>query len=268
MADAGCGLVLTQARLQASLPARDGVEVIAIDTAWERIAQESPAPPETGVTSENLAYVIYTSGSTGRPKGVAMHHRGVANYIHWGIGHYGADRGNGSPVFSSMAVDLTITNLLALFAGKPVHFLPEENAVEALAAAIRARPGYGALKITPVHLSLLTPLLTPEEAREAAHTLVIGADFLPAEPTVFWQEHAPGVRLMNEYGPTETVVGCSAYTLPNGLHRHGAVPVGGPIQNLTFYVLDGRMRPVPVGVPGELYIGGAGVARGTSDGPG
>ena len=268
MADAGCGLVLTQARLRASIPPRDGVEVIAVDTAWERMASESAEAPETGVTSENLAYVIYTSGSTGRPKGVAMHHRGVANYIHWGIGHYGADRGNGSPVFSSMAVDLTITNLLALFAGRPVHFLPEENAVEALAAAIRARPGYGALKITPVHLSLLTPLLTPEEAREAAHTLVIGADFLPAEPTVFWQEHAPGVRLMNEYGPTETVVGCSAYTLPNGLHRHGAVPVGGPIQNLTFYVLDGRMRPVPIGVPGELYIGGAGVARGYLGRPG
>jgi hypothetical protein len=91
---------------------------------------------------------------------------------------------------------------------------------------------------------------------------VVGADFLNAEPTVFWQEHAPGVRLMNEYGPTETVVGCSAYLLPPGRHREGPVPVGHPIQNLTFHVLDGQMEPVPVGLPGELYIGGAGVARG------
>ncbi|HEX8694828.1 MAG TPA: amino acid adenylation domain-containing protein [Longimicrobium sp.] len=90
----------------------------------------------------------------------------------------------------------------------------------------------------------------------------MGADFLNAEPTVFWQDNAPDVRLMNEYGPTETVVGCSAYTLPNGVHRAGPVPVGRAIQNLTFFVLDGRMEPVPVGLPGELYIGGAGVARG------
>jgi len=260
--DAAVAVLLTQARLLAGAPVRSVVPVVCVDRDAEAIAAEPAEAPEPAVTSENLAYVIYTSGTTGRPKGVAMHHRGVVNYIHWGIGFYGADRGNGSPVFSSMAVDLTLTNLLPLFSGKAVHLLPEENAVEALAGAIRARPGFGAIKITPTHLSLLTPLLGVDEAREAAHTLVIGADFLPAEPTVFWQDHAPGVRLMNEYGPTETVVGCSAYVLPPGVHRNGAVPVGGPIRNLTFYVLDGRLEPVPPGVAGELYIGGAGVARG------
>jgi len=261
--DAGVAVVLTQARLLASLPALGAeVRVVAIDTAWGEIEAESGLAPETGVGAENLAYVIYTSGSTGRPKGVAMHHRGVCNYIDWGIRHYGAAAGNGAPVFSSMAVDLTITNLLPLFCGHPVHLLPEENAVEALAGVLREKPGFGLIKITPVHLSLLTPLLTPEQARGAAKTLVVGADFLSAEPTVFWQDHAPGVRLMNEYGPTETVVGCSAYTLPPGVHRNGPVPVGGPIQNLRFYVLDARMRPVPAGFPGELFIGGAGVARG------
>ena len=260
--DAGVSVLLTQERLRGAIPVRPGVAVVALDRAGDDIAAESPEPVQARAASENLAYVIYTSGSTGRPKGVAMHHRGVVNYIHWGIGHYGADRGNGSPVFSSMAVDLTITNLLALFAGKPVHLLPEENPVEALAGVLRGRPGFGVVKITPVHLSLLTPLLTPEEARAAAHALVIGADFLAAEPTLFWQDRAPGVRLLNEYGPTETVVGCSAYELPNGRHRAGAVPVGGPIQNLAFYVLDPHLQPVPAGLPGELYIGGAGVARG------
>ncbi|HEX8320473.1 non-ribosomal peptide synthetase/type I polyketide synthase [Longimicrobium sp.] len=262
MDDAAASVVLTQQRLRDRIPVGAGVRVVVVDAEGEGIGSGPAARPESGVTSENLAYVIYTSGSTGRPKGVAMHHRGVANYVHWGVGHYGARRGNGSPVFSSMAVDLTITNLLPLFAGLPVHLLPEENAVEALAEALRAGPGFGLVKITPVHLSLLTPLLTAEQARAAAHTLVIGADFLSAEPTVFWQENAPGVRLMNEYGPTETVVGCSAYTLPPGRHRNGPVPVGGPIHNLKFYVLDADLRPVPVGVPGELHVGGAGVARG------
>ncbi|HST62886.1 MAG TPA: amino acid adenylation domain-containing protein, partial [Longimicrobium sp.] len=260
--DADVAVVLTQRRLRDGLPALDGVRVVAVDDAWEQIAGESAEPVRSPVTSENLAYVIYTSGSTGRPKGVAMHHRGVVNYIHWGIRHYGADAGNGAPVFTSMAVDLTITNLLPLFAGRPVRLLPEESPVEALAEVLREGPGYGLVKITPIHLGLLGGMLRPEELAAAAHTLVIGADFLSAEPTVFWQDHAPGVRLMNEYGPTETVVGCSAYTLPNGKHRAGAVPVGRGIQNLTFHVLDGHGEPVPVGLPGELYIGGAGVARG------
>jgi len=268
LADSGAAVLLTQARLRGALRTGDGVRVVEVDAAWDEIARESADPPRTEVSSENLAYVIYTSGSTGRPKGVAMHHRGVCNYIHWGVRFYGAGEGNGAPVFSSMAVDLTLTNLLPLFAGRPVRLLAEASPVEALAGVLRGRPGFGLIKITPIHLGLLNGLLAADEAAGAAHTLVIGADFLSAEPTVFWQEHAPGVRLMNEYGPTETVVGCSAYVLPNGKHRAGPVPVGHPIQNLAFYVLDARLEPVPVGLPGELYIGGAGVARGYLGRPG
>jgi amino acid adenylation domain-containing protein len=258
--DSGVRLLLTQERLLGRVPA--SVPALAVDAAWPEIAAEAAEAPESGVGAENLAYVIYTSGSTGRPKGVAMHHRGVVNYIHWGIDAYGAATGNGAPVFTSMAVDLTLTNLLPLFAGLPVRFLPEESPVESLARTLKEKPGFGLIKITPVHLSLLTPLLTAEEAADAARTLVIGADFLVAEPTVFWQDHVPGVRLMNEYGPTETVVGCSAYTLPTGVHRTGPVPVGPPIHNLTFHVLDAHGQPAPIGLAGELYIGGAGVARG------
>jgi amino acid adenylation domain-containing protein len=262
LGDSGVRVLMTHDRLRPGLAAHPGLRVLALDGEAERIALEPATPPETGVASENLCYVIYTSGSTGRPKGVAMHHRGVANYIHWGTRFYGADRGNGAPVFTSMAVDLTITNLLPLFAGHPVRMLPEASPVEALAETLRQRPGFGLIKITPVHLGLLNALLDPAELAGAAHTLVVGADFLSAEPTLPWQEHAPGVRLMNEYGPTETVVGCSAYVLPTGKHRAGPVPVGHPIQNLAFYVLDAHGEPVPVGLPGELHIGGAGVARG------
>jgi amino acid adenylation domain-containing protein/non-ribosomal peptide synthase protein (TIGR01720 family) len=268
LADSGVALLLTQERLLDRLPELEEVRVLCVDREWARIAAEPTRAPGSGVGPENLCYVIYTSGSTGRPKGVAMHHRGVCNYIDWGVRFYGADQGNGAPVFSSMAVDLTITNLLPLFAGRPVRFLREDSPVDALAEALREGPGFGLIKITPTHLSLLTPLLTPEEARSAARTMVVGADFLSAETTLFMQEHAPGVRLMNEYGPTETVVGCSAYLLPNGVHRAGPVPVGGPIQNLRFYVLDRHVEPVPAGVAGELYIGGTGVARGYLGRPG
>ncbi|HEX8273747.1 MAG TPA: amino acid adenylation domain-containing protein [Longimicrobiaceae bacterium] len=260
--DSAVGVLLTQERLRERVPVGEGVRVVAVDREWDAIAASPATLPESGVGPENLCYVIYTSGSTGRPKGVAMHHRGVCNYLDWGVRFYGADAGTGAPVFSSMAVDLTITNLLPLFAGHPLTFLPEESPVEALAETLRAGPGFGLIKITPTHLSLLTPLLTAEEARASTRTLVIGADFLSAETTLFWQDHVAGVRLMNEYGPTETVVGCSAYVLEPGRHRAGPVPVGRAIQNLAFHVLDRNLEPVPVGLPGELYIGGVGVARG------
>lgn len=268
--DAGASVLLTQQNLLDDWSVPRGVTVVSIDEPTTRLAlgDQLVNTPKTRVTPENLAYVIYTSGSTGRPKGVAMHHRGVSNYLDWGVRAYGAASGHGAPVFTSMAVDLTITNLLPLFTGRTVHLLPEDNPVEALAEVLRNHPGFGPVKITPLHLSLLTPYLDAEDARAATHTLVVGADFLPAEPTIFWQDHAPQVRLMNEYGPTETVVGCSAYTLPPGRHRQGAVPVGGPIQNLRFYVLDPGLQPVPIGVPGELYIGGTGVARGYLGRPG
>jgi acyl-coenzyme A synthetase/AMP-(fatty) acid ligase len=212
--------------------------------------------------------VYYTSGSTGRPKGVAMHHYGPVNYFAWGAGAYRVTEGRGAPVFSSMAVDLTLANFIPLFAGERVTLLSEGPGVEALADAIRREPGFAMIKITPTHLSLLNQVLAPEHAARAAGTLVIGADNLMAEPTRFWREHAPSVRLLNEYGPTETVVGCSLYELPADRPAEGRIPFGKPIQNLTHYVLDARMQPVPVGVAGELYIGGVGVARGYLGRPG
>jgi amino acid adenylation domain-containing protein len=234
----------------------------------EELSREPAARPESGAGPGSLAYVYYTSGSTGRPKGVAMHHQGPVNYFAWARGAYLSHGGRGAPVFSSMAVDLTLANFVPLFAGGHVELLPEGPGVEALAEAIRRSPGFAMIKITPTHLSLLNQLLAPEEAAASTATLVIGADNLHAEPTLFWQAHAPGVRLLNEYGPTETVVGCSLYEIPPGRHIHGRVPFGRPIHNLTHYVLDARMQPVPVGVAGELYIGGVGVARGYLGRPG
>jgi len=165
-------------------------------------------------------------------------------------------------VFSSMAVDLTLANFIPLFAGERVDLLPEGPGVEALAEAIGRSPGFAMIKITPTHLALLNASLSPEEAAASTGTLVIGADNLLAEPTRFWESNAPGVRLLNEYGPTETVVGCSLYEIPAGQHPEGRIPIGRPITNLTMYVLDAAMQPLPAGVPGELYIGGVGVARG------
>jgi amino acid adenylation domain-containing protein len=265
--NSGARLLLTQSWLAEGLPeARP--RTLFLDQMAETLSRESADRPESGVSAENLAYIYYTSGSTGRPKGVLMHHYGPVNYFAWAREAYLSAGGRGAPVFSSMAVDLTLANFVPLFAGQPVELLPEGPGVEALADVLRRRPGYAMIKITPTHLSLLNQVLSPEDAAASAGTLVIGADNLMAEPTLFWREHAPGVRLLNEYGPTETVVGCSLYEIPGDRPVEGRIPIGKPIQNLTHYVLDAQMQPVPVGVAGELYIGGVGVGRGYLGRPG
>ncbi len=259
--DSGAVLLLTQERLLGTLSPHD-VPVLCLDRDRAEIDREPAARPETGSTPHDLAYVYYTSGSTGRPKGVLMPHLGVCNYIAWARDAYGAAAGQGAPVFSSIAVDLTLTNFLPLFVGRRVVLVPEGPGIDALAAILRRERDFSFIKITPTHLMLLNQVLTPEEAAASARTLVIGADDLPADSTVFWQQAAPGTVLLNEYGPTETVVGCSIFTIPPGTRGTGSVPIGRPISNITMYVLDAHMEPVPVGVPGELYIGGIGVARG------
>ncbi len=229
-------------------------------------AMQSQLPTENlalETTPEQLAYVIYTSGSTGRPKGAMITQRGLVNYLTWAVDFYHVAEGNGAPVQSSIAFDLTVTSVLApLLAGRPVELLPEGADATELGERLRAQPGYSLVKITPAHLELVSQQLAPHEAAGGAGCFVIGGEQLRAETLNLWREHAPATRLVNEYGPTETVVGCCVYEVQPGDPTSGAVPIGRPIQNTQLYVLDAAMQPVPVGVIGDLYIGGAGVGRG------
>src|SRR6202023_2927304 len=238
--------------------------IVCVDGEEEReeIGKESRRRVGVRVEEENLAYIYYTSGSTGRPKGVAIGHRGIVNYLRWGAEAYEAGWGKGGVVHSSLAVDLTLTNFLPLFAGRAMVLAGEGPGVEGLVEVLQRRPGLSLLKITPTHLTLLNPRLSGEEMERSTRVLVIGADNLVGEPTVVWRERAPGVKLVNEYGPTETVVGCSIYRIGEEMGRSGGVPIGRAMANLRMYVLDREGEPAPVGVPGELYIGGVGVARG------
>jgi amino acid adenylation domain-containing protein len=212
------------------------------------------------------AYVIYTSGSTGLPKGVVVHHRGAVNYISWAIDCYRADQGSGAPVHSPLTFDLTVTSLLVpLLAGRPVHLVDEQLGAEGLAAAIRNARDLTLAKLTPSHLELLHHQLAPESLAGRVRALVIGGENLTGAQIDFWQRHAPGTRLINEYGPTETVVGCCTYEVPPGRRFDGSVPIGRPIANTRLYVLDAERELVPIGVPGELYIGGDGVSLGYLD---
>ena len=259
--DCGSRVLLTQRRLEGRLPTQ-GLEVL--------YAEEESVPPEavvqnpdSGVKSENLAYVIYTSGSTGQPKGALIPHRGLVNYLSWAIRAYEVAAGEGAPVHSSLSFDLTVTSLLApLLVGRRVQLLPPGEGVESLAEALQTNEQFSLIKITPAHLELLSQQLPAGQASGHARFLVVGGENLLAENLRFWRESAPETVVINEYGPTETVVGCCVYRVPSGGELTGSVPIGRPISNTQLYVLDESLEPVAIGDEGELFIGGDGVARG------
>jgi amino acid adenylation domain-containing protein len=259
--DAGVPVVLTEQRLAGGLPG--AARRIALDAEWATIAGESGARPARVGTPASLAYVIYTSGSTGRPKGVMIHHRGLVNYLWWAQAAYDVASGKGAPVHSSVSFDLTVTGLFTpLLAGRAVTMLPEDGEIEALTRALADEGGFSLVKITPAHLQVLDRLVPPAKAAGATRAFVIGGEALSWEALAFWRKHAPQTRLINEYGPTETVVGCCVYDAAREGDFTGSVPIGRAIANTQLYILDAHRQPMPIGVRGELYIGGAGVARG------
>ena len=260
--DAAAKVLVTDVGHRRAFPSED-IETVLIDADWPRIERESTNDLESAVAPSNLAYVMYTSGSTGRPKGVMVLHRGLVDYLCWAAKAYGADSGDSVPVHSSIAFDLTVTALyVPLVAGGRIELLREDVAGQNLVAALRRGKGRSLVKITPAHLGALGEQLGPNALDGATNLFVIGGENLLAESLLPWRDHAPATRLINEYGPTETVVGCCVYEVGTDDPRSGSVPIGRPIANTQLYVLDRHMNPLPPGLVGELYIGGARVARG------
>jgi amino acid adenylation domain-containing protein len=260
MHDANIFVLLTQSHLLDSLPQHSGPR-LSLDSDWDIIAKERSENSPSRATSENLAYVIYTSGSTGQPKGVMIPHRGLVNYLSWCTEAYEVAKGCGAPVHSSISFDLTITSLFSpLMVGRSVFLV--DDGIENLVEALLARDNYSLVKITPAHLRALAELMPPDEVAGRVRALIIGGEALNMESLAFWRTHAASTRLINEYGPTETVVGCSVYEVVADDPASGSVPIGRPVGNTQLYVLDENLQPVEKGVTGELYIGGDGVALG------
>jgi amino acid adenylation domain-containing protein len=260
--DAAAQLILTQEKLSGRLSGSQAT-MICLDSDWPRIATESTLNPVNESVAENLVYVIYTSGSTGQPKGVMISHQGLVNYLSWCTKQYAVSEGKGTLVHSPLGFDLTVTSLLSpLLAGQRVILLGEQPEIESLRKTLRAGADFSLIKITPAHLEMLSHTAPVDEAQGWSRALIIGGEALFGENLSFWREHSPSTRLINEYGPTETVVGCCVFDCPSGTIPSGTVPIGKPIANARLYVLDERQQLVPIGLPGELYIGGEGLARG------
>ena len=268
--------------LDASLVGEVSATVFFLDKDEQMLIAQPGTNLANQLTSQSLAYVIYTSGSTGKPKGTQLTHSGLINYLNWCLKAYPIAEGCGAPVQSSIGFDATITSLFSpLLAGKQVVFGLGEidkktgekskkvTEIEALQAALSE--GFSLIKLTPAHLSALQPLLDTHEIQRdrLPKALIIGGEALHSHHVSVWKEHYPEVKLFNEYGPTEAVVGCCVHqvkpdsakeTIPDSVTK--GIPIGRPIDGVQLYILDKKQQPLPAGVPGELYIGGEGVARG------
>lgn len=211
------------------------------------------------VDPANGAYIIYTSGSTGEPKGVLVEHSSVVNYITWALRHYGNGRPVDFPLFSSLAFDLTVTSLFVpLISGGTVRIYDDAGATPAVLRVV-ADDQVDVVKLTPAHLALA---LASGFAPQRISALVLGGEDLKADLARTVHERTNGrVKVYNEYGPTEATVGCMIHRYDPNLETAGSVSIGVPIDNSCIGVLDSNLNPVPLGVVGELCIGGVGVAR-------
>lgn len=268
LADAQPAVILTTERLRVQLPAT-WAAVLSLDAAGPELDEYSSDPLPPAVAPDNLAYVLYTSGSTGRPKGVAVTHAGLVNYLQWSRDAYRTREGGGSVMHTPVSFDLTVTSLwLPLISGGAIDMIADAAGVDGFVASLRAAGGHALLKLTPSHLQLLAAMLPPETMSRAARALVVGGEALRGSDVAPWRRHAPGVRIVNEYGPTETVVGCCTHDVgPEDVARVN-VPIGRPIANTQLWVEDVFGALAPPGCAGELLVGGCGVARGYWNQPG
>ncbi len=265
--DARATIVLTTSRLAGSLPGAAG-PLILDDPAFEEVTSRYAAgeisDPERGrpLRPAHPAYVIYTSGSTGRPKGVIVTHASLVNYLSRCREVYPQLAGR-SLLVSPVSFDLSVTGLYGcLLSGGQVCLGGLDEDLPALAAA----GGFSFLKATPSHLPLLARL--PASCVPSGQ-LMLGGEAVPAAVIREWRQRHPGLALVNHYGPTEATVGCLDYQMsPGDPVPDLVVPVGRPMWNTRVFVLDGRLGLVPPGVAGELYVAGAGLARGYLGRPG
>lgn len=257
-------IILTQQRWLDILPT-DATKVICLDRDWEFIAQNKDENPSSKATPENLVYVLFTSGSTGKPKGVAIAHQQLLNYVNAIIDRLNLPASINFATVSTLAADLGNTVIFpALCTGGCLHLISYERATDsaALAEYCRKHP-IDCLKIVPSHLASLlasswAKLILPRQR------LILGGEVASWQLIEQIQQYAPDCLIFNHYGPTEACVGvCTLEIVPGQVERHLAatVPLGRSIANTQVYILEEHYNLAPIGIKGEIYIGGAGLAR-------
>uniref|UniRef100_UPI000A9AC614 non-ribosomal peptide synthetase n=1 Tax=Aquimarina longa TaxID=1080221 RepID=UPI000A9AC614 len=236
------------------------IPVFSIDIELETVSKEElkvSAIDKRSIQSSDLAYIIYTSGSTGQPKGVMISHGSLVNYLLYSIEHYrGDDTSYSFPLFSSLSFDLTQTSIyLTLLTGGELHIYKDDN-VGSVLKDIVLNASINSIKLTPAHLSFFRDL-----DRLKLKRLIIGGEQLAHSDLYNLGELNSSVKLFNEYGPTEATIGCSVLDVTN-YQSMDRIHIGHPIANTRIYIVNKELQLLPIGVIGELCIGGEGLAQG------
>lgn len=254
--DAGIKILVTQTDYLFELTYFTGT-LFAIDLQLNEAGEYDLLPAIT-IHPYDPAYVIYTSGSTGKPKGCMISHGSFANYIQWANSYYfkgKADAGFG--LFTSLSFDLTITSIFcALTKGAELYVYDQQEELSSvLVHAFGPQSRQNSIKLTPSHISMLKHLAIDSSAMACA---VVGGEELTLEQVSILKKLNPAIEIYNEYGPTEATVGC----VVKKVEENTPVLIGRPIANATIYILDKYLQPCAVNVPGEICIGGSGLAIG------
>ncbi|HEU5230073.1 MAG TPA: amino acid adenylation domain-containing protein, partial [Ktedonobacteraceae bacterium] len=257
--DAHLSLLLTQQKIRHCLPALPHLPVLSLENNWFKATEEAGEPPAREVTPQMLAYLIYTSGSTGRPKGVQVSHQGLQNLIEVQQRHFELKPEDRILQFSSLSFDASIWEICMSICTGATLCLGDEETILAgpvLEAALRAME-ITVVTLPPSLLASLSPVDLPQ-----LRTIIVAGEACPAELVAQW---AAGRRFFNAYGPTEATVCATLQQCVDGTRKPA---IGRPIDNTQVYILDPGLHPVPIGVAGELYIGGVGLASGYWHQPG
>jgi amino acid adenylation domain-containing protein len=259
LSDAKAPVLVTQTRLLAQLPGHDA-RVVRLDADWKEIAIQPATAPHRVTLPDNLIYVIYTSGSTGRPKGVTGTHRAVVNRLHWDVTEAPAEEvyiQKTTPNF----IDMLWEVFMPLIRGQRVTIASEEASRDPRRLmALLGRSGASRIVLVP---SLLQAMLEVEDLQHHLRGLrhwACSGQALSQELVRLFYSRLPDAELFNVYGTSEFWDATWAKANRDG--GQSGAPIGRPLANMQSYVLDGDLRPAPIGTPGELYIGGAGLARG------
>jgi amino acid adenylation domain-containing protein/non-ribosomal peptide synthase protein (TIGR01720 family) len=255
--DAQVPVLLTQKKLAAGFPDL-GVKIVCLDSDWEIISQENEENLAGRVTVENLAYTIYTSGSTGKPKGVLIPHKGLLNLIHWHQRVFEVTSSDRATQLAGTAFDASVWEVWPYLTIGACLYLVDS---EPLSSPQLLRDWLISKEITISFLPtpLAEEVLSVEWPENVAMRIMLtGGDKLHKYPSI----QIP-FKLINNYGPTEnSVVSTSGLITSDERDSISAPHIGRPIDNTQVYILDQYLQPVPIGVPGELHVGGAGLARG------
>ncbi len=249
--DAKAPIVLTQKSLTGELSGT-AAKIVCVDADWPEIARESGKNPVSAVKPENLAYVLFTSGSTGRPKGVALEHRSAATFVHWARTVFTPKELAGVLLSTSVCFDLSIFEMFVpLSVGGKVIVV--QNAL--FLPTAEAKDEVTLINTVP---SAMAELVRMKAVPESVKAINLAGEALTETLVNEVYSSTSVEKLYNLYGPTEDTT-YSTYTLT---HRGDLVTVGKPLTNTQAYVLDKHGNPLPIGIPGELYLAGAGLARG------